>query len=393
MKESRLHEGISFRRHFLLGMVLVGIATVLTAFLHESWLIKPIEVANLNGMFRLLRNKGHTNVTVVEVTEGDYRHIFGGGSPMNKGALQRLIQEIDKAGPRAVVVDIETREWSLDEVVRLGLNAPFVWVRTGRNSNREGDLSEQTYKMEAVLGGEGGGIRWGHALLGEENGMARYYFPSIMSASGGRVPFVIDSLCQAIQSGNPGCTGDKSTRPEAKSLIPYVADHEGLRRISASGILELANAPGWERNAAIAGRIVLIGGAYRDARDDYVTPLGAMPGVEVLANIIEAELSDRTVQAATPESFIVLDIVFGALLVISTYFLERRWKGWALLITFVGVPLLALSASLALFALPSNGRYFLSFIPVVAGVLVHASVEHIHEYRRLMKVVRSYEAG
>ena len=44
------------------------------------------------------------------------------------------------------------------------------------------------------------------------------------------------------------------------------------------------------RKALFEGKIVLIGGAYHEARDEYFTPLGVMKGVELNALAIQSDL-------------------------------------------------------------------------------------------------------
>lgn len=88
--------------------------------------------------------------------------------------------------------------------------------------------------------------------------------------------------------------------------------------------------------------------------------------MEILANILASEISGRTVKEATPTVFVIGELLVGFSLVAAGYYLPLRWS---LPVTFFGAPGVAIGLNVLLFA---AWRYYLSFMPVVLGVVVHA---------------------
>jgi CHASE2 domain-containing sensor protein len=132
--------------------------------------------------------------------------------------------------------------------------------------------------------------------------------------------------------------------------------------------------------------IVLIGGTYGMARDEYLTPLGKMAGVELLANAIETEIN-RGIGALSPWALILLDLVMGTLIVLIYFLLP-------------GKPLAAmLSSILVAFAVPLliglisfyGLTVFLNFAPIMLGMVVHQMYEGTKEAVKLQGEIEEKE--
>ncbi|MCB5186532.1 CHASE2 domain-containing protein [Methylobacillus caricis] len=100
---------------------------------------------------------------------------------------------------------------------------------------------------------------------------------------------------QPAPSFIPGSSS--SLRDRHEMLIPY-AGHTGyFPRISYRDVIEDKVAPG-----TFTGKIVLVGATATGIGDQYATPVSAedhlMPGVEILANLVEGLLSARAVNLA-----------------------------------------------------------------------------------------------
>ena len=142
--------------------------------------------------------------------------------------------------------------------------------------------------------------------------------------------------------------------------------------------MALSAVPGWNGNNPLKGKIVLLGGSFRAARDRFFTPVGRMDGVDILAHTVHTELPGGAVRRPGGAFFFVADLLLGVLLVAGLWMLPRAW---ALPAIFVGVPLLAFLASWAAF---QSVGYFASFVPVLGGVLMHELIEHVLEHRHLL---------
>ena len=126
-------------------------------------------------------------------------------------------------------------------------------------------------------------------------------------------------------------------------------------------------------------KLVLIGGMFEASRDKYQTPTGEqMYGVQILAITIASEIVDRKLTEASWTIFLVLDVAVGLLLVAGGYFVPKPWRP---LVVFAPIAIIG-TASLFMFHLFS---YYLSTMPLLFGVFVHALLENLRDYRLLKR--------
>lgn len=137
-----------------------------------------------------------------------------------------------------------------------------------------------------------------------------------------------------------------------------------------------AKTAGWRTNGPLKGKVVLLGGYYRASRDFYITPVGRMAGLQLMAQAVESELGGG-IRTANHVLAFVLDILAGLTVVL----VQRRFRLLsALVISLVAIPSLSLVGSLLAF---STFAWWISFAPVTVGVLIHELYHHAAEYRRL----------
>jgi len=132
------------------------------------------------------------------------------------------------------------------------------------------------------------------------------------------------------------------------------------------------------------GRIVVVGGTWRadlgrgEPVDSYSTPVGAMRGMYLHANYIEALLDDRYSSEVPWWAALAIDLVVGAWLYVQFHLAVRRADRLRLLI----IPLALLVASYVTFA---NLNVYLDFILPLGACFVHLAVEYVRSYRELSK--------
>jgi hypothetical protein len=122
------------------------------------------------------------------------------------------------------------------------------------------------------------------------------------------------------------------------------------------------------------------------ARDEYLTPLGKMAGVEVLANAIETEIHGG-VRALKPWALILLDLVMGSLIVLIYFLLPGKPRAavlWSILVT-LAVPLMI--GFISFYGL----TVFLNFVPIMLGMVVHQMYEGTKEAVKLQGEVEEKE--
>ncbi len=133
----------------------------------------------------------------------------------------------------------------------------------------------------------------------------------------------------------------------------------------------------WLTSNPLTDHAVIIGGSYRAARDRYATPISYWDGVRILAQTVAS--LDEMITEPTNFQVFVIDIALGALLLTATWFLRPPW---APVLSLLFVPLLALLVSFTAF---HYGNYFISVVPVLAGILLHRLLESSWEFRQITK--------
>jgi len=359
------------------GAALVLLATAITAALHHTWFVERLELTNLDALFVLSGSHQARDITIVEISDEDYadKQMFGGISPLKPALVVQLIQAIDAAGARAIGVDILTSDWPADSLKNLRLRAPVVWVRGVEEV--DGGL-----RLDPIMSGDGQDLCQGPPALEQVDGVARKYFP-LLSIDNRAVASFSTLLRQVAQDPGTTCRGDRGAAASGKAsgsaYIGFMGNAAIFSRLSAGAVIAGSEAPQWGSRQLLKNQIVLVGGTYKHARDKYATPLGEMYGVEILGNILASELAHATVTEAGSTTFVIADLLLGFALITIAYYVPRPWS---LPATFFGAPMIAVALNMLLFL---GWRYYLSFMPVVVGVMVHGIVEHVREHRRLMR--------
>lgn len=374
---NNVHSRPSFAPYAWRGAVLVLLATTITAALHNTWFVQRLELTNLDALLVVSSGRPALNIAIVEISDDDYadKKMFGGVSPLKPDVVLHLIQSIDEAGARAIGVDILTSDWPADSLQNLHVHAPVVWVRSAEESS--GSL-----RMGPIMSGDGKDLCQGPASLEIVDGVARKYFPELL-LNNRAIPSFTTILKQVADAPKTTCSGEQvpntaDYKPGESRHIAFLGAPSVFHRLHAGDVFYASSAPEWSKNQILKDRIVLVGGVYKYGRDRYATPVGDLYGVQILGNILASEMTNTTVKEAGLALFIVADLLLGFGLITIAYFLPRLWS---LPATFFGTPIIAVALNILLF---TGWRYYLSFMPVVVGVIVHSVVEHVHEHRRLL---------
>lgn len=100
--------------------------------------------------------------------------------------------------------------------------------------------------------------------------------------------------------------------PATQQHIPYAGQAGYFPRISYRDVIE-GRIPG----DIFTGKLVLVGATATGIGDQYATPVSRdgqlMPGVEILANILDSQLSQRTLTPALPWQNMALNLAFVSL--------------------------------------------------------------------------------
>ena len=362
-----------FWRYFGVGLCWMAFTSGIHELALRTWLVQRMETANLDALFSGKQWTVSPDVVVVSITDDDYKTVFGGISPLNPDKLMDVIDAILAEDPKALGVDFDTSAWA-GPAARFAGKA-IVWAREAL-----GEAGSLT--MGKVLGGTEKVCFGVPAYFPDEDGIVREYKQFIQGADRQYYPSLAFNLVEVSQRGAQACRGvlpnlDRNQSAEAEKVNfrgPKNAfDHLSIGALPTVKDL-LAGAP-----KPLRGKIVLLGGAYRAARDAYPTPFHYLDGVDIIANTIDMNLPGNKELTGMPVWLNVAGYIEGVVLLAGLYFVSRTWS---LLIGVLLGPVYALLVNWLAFQWAGT---FVSFVPCFVGIMIHEIVEHTTEYHRLQR--------
>lgn len=176
--------------------------------------------------------------------------------------------------------------------------------------------------------------RLGHAqALVDADGVTRRFLPY---ESDGRT--MIPHL--ALQLLAVGGVGSAGALPAQPRLVAFAGPAGHFARLPLADVIEARVEP-----AQLRGRIVLIGATAAGLGDTVVTPLagvnGAMPGVEFVANVLDALRGARLREYLSPGWQLALSVPLVLLCLVGLLLLPPRRALWLTAAVLLGAPLLA----------------------------------------------------
>jgi CHASE2 domain-containing sensor protein len=125
-------------------------------------------------------------------------------------------------------------------------------------------------------------------------------------------------------------------------------------------------------------KIVIIGGTF-DKKDFYLTPIGRMSGMEILANITQSIISGSLI---TPTSFwkaFAIQVVLGIAVALIFILFSRFWATVICLLALI--PGVAVASILSF----SPSHYWFDFVPTIGGVMLYGRIIKGEEVFKKMK--------
>ena len=357
-------------------------AAGLTYLFRDSILMDRLEMVNLDSWMSFQRLEVSSEIAVVEITDEEYRSLFNATSPLSPPTVAVLIRAIAHCRPKVIGVDLDTTAWPLEvreqvsnELLVIRQNGgehkvPLVWALGGYSEAGK-------IEVDGLANPDPRSCFALPASVEDGDGIVRGYFPEISSDRKrwlGFAPAILRAA-QGEACGAPDVTGEALTAKRVR--VNFRGGRASFVHLTASTVMGAAYTPAWDNENPLRGKIVLLGGAYRAARDRYVTPLGTMSGVDIAAHAVRSASPGGEIKEVGEAVFLALDLLLGCVLVTLTFFSESPWM---LVGTAVAVPVLAMTASLLAY---SSFGYFASFMPVLLAVFFHALIEHVITFRRM----------
>jgi CHASE2 domain-containing sensor protein len=332
-------------------------------------------------------------VHVVAITDDDYYSaaLFRGVSPLHPDVLARLVQRVSGHHPVGVVLDVQIHPSPYEPPDRvaarlrlyrtldsLARKAPEHWVLV-RDLTAEKTTAGVPVPLRVAwekLTNEPR-LTWADPAMGYIGGVVRA-LPLISSPPGSGAPWptVLGAAIQAFQLKpyRKGVRwGVEGVRPAGPWQIRYTGRFledtstvSSIRSTAASLLMAPVVAA---QRSLLSGRVVLIGGDYREGRDVHPTPVGDMAGVFVWAEAIASWLRHDALQEPPEYVEISLEILIG---VLAGLLLLRFGPGWGLLFSFFGIIPLAVLFSILTFG---DRVLFVNFLPSFLAVYLHYQIE------------------
>jgi CHASE2 domain-containing sensor protein len=355
-------------------LVVLGISVVTSLLAHHGLLV-GFETAALDTWLRLWPLTDVRETVIVAIDESDYEKHFGARSPLDQAVLADVLTRIVRGKPAVVGVDLETDPSEVGHRIAVDAGAdapPVVWAAGGSVHGGRVELSPRT---RAALDG----VPWALALVPQDaDGIIRSYERSFLLSRGvaDSLPWaLVKEYCRTRADGRPpGCGArvDHGAPEAGRVLLNFAADRYEFPRMSVDWLVKASEGPGWTTAGPLRDRIVILGGTFRAARDEHVTPVGPRSGVELIAQAAATELHGGGIRAANEVAMFLAEVVGGFLVAFLHRHHRRLPVRGARWLSLAGIPVIALASSLVAFY--SFSRWA-NFVPVLFGVLLHELYE------------------
>jgi len=293
------------------------------------------------------------SVRLVTIDNEDYATMFHSRSPLDPALLAKILVAVAKGHPRAIVVDIDTSDVSF---LNLGApQIPTVWNTSGEQH------PDGKFSVDAPLGGRAmasGSVAALAAVPQDDRGVVRGYRHTYPLETGGSIDSPGFAAARMVEGHAPE---EHESLAEEMHFLDY---RYRFVPIKARDLVQDADSSTWEKLGLFAGQVVVVGGTYRVARDQFTTPKGLMDGCEIVAQAAAAEIDGTFISSASRWMTGLLMIVGGLATLAVYHWLKFRM---AFLVSLAMVPLLSVASNLILF---HRFAAWGAMIPLVIAVIV-----------------------
>ena len=359
---------------------------------------------------------GTLPITIVDIDDETHR-AWGSPAVTPREPLTRMLEVVTRSGPQAVVVDIDL-SWGGDmngaaDAGSLQLQrfleqyagpAPLIFPKR-LDHGSDGKLVMAESPLDELFAHKDS-LAWAHAAFETgAGGAVRTWQDWVAVCADGRqewLPSVEESLALLLETLPPGM--DRPVSPTSPAGDCDVRDTEAghqrrlligpritgdaqsipradARAISASMLLD----PQIARNDAqlFADRVVFIGATHRGTGDDWITPGGVLPGVELLADTVRyAPLESAVAGRASDIVHRAVTLLLFGLLVV----LERRYRGLVALAFGTASMLAVVAIGLGLF---QDLAILDAVEAAILLVIIYKALETVLEFAADFRALRS----
>jgi len=391
------------RRSRLLQLWAVGLASsLLVTGLSAFGVLEGCQRRSLDLLQTIRGKQQPTDVVIVAIDDAAFEKL-GFRQPTPRDYLARVVRGLQRSGAAVVGFDVTfgsptteaddralakaMLDFSDDGVSRVVVAGPLV---PGSGPLGDPALIKAVVQGSPIVPQDADGIvRRVEPLVAEAKGKAP--LPALGLAVAARLAGLdAERLAAALAAdiplpiplsrpGRPFQTdGAPPVRvaPGAEWTINYVGHTPGFFVIPIDEVAKIADPNVAFDDTTFRGRVVLIGGTWTGSRDEFWTPHGKMPGVEVHANVIHMLASRHFIQ---PSNWAWGFAVHAVVVLVAGIVLLGIGPFWGTIACVAGAALIGVPASYYAF---DRGGYAVDFVlPVVATCLMGVGTDWLARQR------------
>jgi CHASE2 domain-containing sensor protein len=391
----------------------------------------------LTDFLQSITYKKAKDVTLLFITEDEYKRGFNSISPLSRERLADTIEMLVKLKARVIALDIDisdstSEDHKLSDVLARASTAGVPVIVTGNFTKiDEQDPSvdnphlERPYAEERLSFTEDGfvlfadvgpGRQWiGKVMYGgvdfrlDPDGILRRAEPlymikdasyknsqrpipslpvTVAAAYLGMSEKDLENALSNIHDNNITLSGKGNHYQhdiyihigrDGRITPNFIGNYEHFdREVSLTRLFEDYGPGKAEGMTIFRDKVVIIGGTY-DKKDFYMTPVGMMSGMEILANITQNILSHNLITHTNRWKAFAIEVFLGTLVALAFILMSRFW---ATVICLVSLMPVVTAASIISFA---ASYYWFDFIPTISGVVLHGWISKTEKDIKAMK--------
>ncbi len=388
MRDSPRKKGAPFHHEWLHHLLALVIITIVILLLEQTSMLEGVESLGFDRMVRSYPAKVSQDIYLVVITDDDYRIPFGNTSPLDPKELALLLQRIHDLRPKVLGVDLDTEDPKVQddaEMKKLRQSRDIIWAVVPEVDASE---SERGVNQSFVLAPTANFFRLGCKALPnfprDVDGVVRRFRDGYRATLDGK-PQELASMGCALAKGD-GSASECTENPKVRRFS-LVGSNETFKTVDAGEFLaddfdsrQKAREASGDRTNPFDGKIVIVGGNYRAARDSYVTPAGELPGLELIANAAQSYLpGGKSILEAPWWASGLFDLLIGTGVILLYWAFRLKTAFW---LNLLAAPVAAMAISFFAFLLV---HYWLAFAPVLFGMMLHHLYDHIEQLDELEK--------
>ena len=334
-----------------LGRRTKGVLVMLGSLFFLQWLEFTGWLPLINGrIFDLIlrhssSKSGETEASkeiyIVEIDNDAYDHYFHSTSPMSPDTVFALVKAIADSSPKTIGVDIRTESGKYQAKIPSLRNLPssIVWISAKESEDRYnapflpwlfGAVDRARVTPSAVLGMDPFQLpklrqtNWGIPLFARDEDDSIRRFPRTVEISANRFQGSLLESSWARRVADVYCDPECNNESAAEVYTSYSGTPPHRLKVSelfpySEGEKEADyfRGEGWAWEKAkheLFGKIVLIGGTFKESGDFYRTPKRELPGLVINAYAVQAELNGNGLEALNQPVAWMLDLALGLLI-------------------------------------------------------------------------------